>query len=77
MSKFTRHEVEVFLHYDSPDKEAILVAKTSDRPLKNEDKIWLPRSHISYRIKQTSAGKICLVCAPEWLLINKNLEDLV
>jgi LEA14-like dessication related protein len=48
-------------------EKAILVSKL----MKEDEKIWLPKSQIEYRVK----GKFAEVTLPAWLAIDKGLEN--
>lgn len=68
------HEITLYFHHETDN--AILVGESYMRD--DRDHVWLPKSQIDYAF----AGELdhgtrqVTVTAPEWLLINKGLENL-
>ncbi len=69
------HDVTLYFHTET-DK-AILVGESYMRD--DSGHVWLPKSQVDYAFtgKLDHGTRMVVVTAPEWLLIDKGLEDLV
>ena len=69
MTRERIHDLRLFFHAETyKENGAIKVSRDGDE----EKAVWLPKSQIEWQMRTPST---VLVTAPEWLVINKGLEN--